>query len=73
MKQGEALRITSITRWEFDKIVAETMEKTANEAAEKCGGMATFIIPMVGVLFAKELRDRLFPEEVEGDAANSAR
>ena len=65
MNTNEALHIVSITRDEFDKAVAAATEKTAKEAAEKCGGMATFMIPMIGMIFAHELREQLFPEEAK--------
>ena len=72
-KQEEALRIVSFTRDEFDKVVHTALEKTMEEALEKVGPSGALIIPLVNVLFAKELRDQLFPEEANEDAANSAR
>ena len=72
-KQEEALRIVSLTRDEFDKVVHTALEKTMEEAIEKVGPSGALIIPLVNVLFAKELRDQLFPEEVSEDAANSPR
>lgn len=72
-KQEEALRIVSITRDEFDKVVHTAMEKTAAEAFERIGPQGALLIPLSNVIFAKELRDQLFPEEASEDATNSPR
>ena len=72
-KQEEALRIVSLTRDEFDKVVHSALEKTMAEALEKVGPSGALILPLANVIFAKELRDQLFPEEANDDAANSAR
>ena len=72
-KQEEALRIVSITRDEFDRVVHTAMEKTMADALERVGPSGALIIPLINVIFAKELRDQLFPEEANEDAANSPR
>lgn len=73
MKQGEALRITSITREEFDKVAVKAMEKASEEALEHVGPHGMLLSTLVGAVFTKHLRDQLFPEEVGEDATNSAR
>lgn len=73
MKQEEALRIVSMTREEFDKAVHKALERTMEDAFDKIGPSGAFIIPLVNTLFARELRNQLFPEEVGEDAADSAR
>lgn len=72
-KQKEALHIVSLTRDEFDRAVHSAMEKTVADALEKVGPSGALVIPLVNVIFAKELRDQLFPEEANDDATNSAR
>ena len=73
MKQGEALRIVSMTREEFDKAIHKALEKTMEEAVEKIGPSGALIVPLINVIFARTLRDQLFPEEVSEDATNSPR
>ena len=73
MKQGEALRITSITREEFDKATIKAMEKTSEEALEQVGPHGMLLRTLVGAIITRHLRDQLFPEEVGEDAANRAR
>lgn len=54
-----------ITKDEFDKAVAAVSEKMVNN--DKLEGMARFLVPMTGTMFAKDMRDILFPEdETEG-------
>ena len=55
-----------ITMAEFDAAVVKTTEKLVKD--ERMEGMAAFLIPMTGTMFAKEMRDILFPEdETEGN------
>lgn len=72
-KQEEALHIVSLTRDEFDRAVHSALEKTMTDVLEKVGPSGAIIIPLANAIFAKELRDQLFPEEANEDAANSAR
>lgn len=72
-KQEKALRIVSFTRDEFDRVTCSAMEKTLADAMEKIGPSGALIIPLINAIFVRELRDRLFPEEANEDAANSAR
>lgn len=54
-----------ITKAEFDKAVAAVTEKMANN--DKLEGMSKFIVTLTGTMFAREMRDILFPEdETEG-------
>jgi len=55
----------TITKAEFDKAFAAVTEKMVND--DKLEGMAKFLVPMTGTMFAKEMREILFPEdETEG-------
>lgn len=54
-----------ITKAEFDAAVVATTDKMAND--EHPEGMSKFLVPLTGTMFAKEMRDILFPEdETEG-------
>lgn len=56
----------AITKAEFDKAVVAATEKMVND--DKLEGMAKFLVPMTGTMFAKEIRDILFAEnETEGN------
>lgn len=55
----------TITKAEFDMAIAAVTEKMVND--DRLEGMAKFLAPMTGTLFAKEMREILFPEdETEG-------
>lgn len=54
-----------ITKTEFDVAMAKATERMAND--ERLEGISKFIVPLTGTMFAKEMRDILFPEdETEG-------
>ena len=54
-----------ITKAEFDAAVVATTDKMVND--ERLEGMSKFIVPLTGTMFAKEMRDILFPDdETEG-------
>ena len=51
----------AITKAEFDKAFAVVTEKMVND--DHLEGMARFLAPMIGTVFAKEMREILFPED----------
>lgn len=55
-----------ITKAEFDAAMVATTDKMAND--ERLEGMSKFMVPLTGTMFAREMRDILFPEdETEGN------
>ena len=54
-----------ITKAESDQAMVKVVDKFAND--DKLEGIAKFLVPMTGTMFAREIRDILFPEdETEG-------
>ena len=53
-----------ITKTEFDAALTAVIEKLEND--ERLDEFATFLVPLIGSMFALEMRDILFPEESKG-------
>lgn len=59
----EDMKIRMISIDEYDGAVSAALVKTANN--ERLEGVASFFVPMCGMIFAHELREILFPENGE--------
>lgn len=58
----------TITRDDFGRAVAAAVEKTVAEVKEKhSDSMASFLIPMTGVVFSQEIEAALFGDEEESE------
>lgn len=58
----------TITRDDFRKAVSNAAVKTADEVSEKqSSSMASFLIPMTGMIFAKEVEAALFGDDAESE------
>lgn len=56
----------TITRDDFKKAVSNAAVKTSEEVSEKQSSpMASFLIPMTGMIFAKEVEAALFGDDKE--------
>ena len=58
-----------ITKAEYDKAVMEVMTKEVNDP--NLIGAGKFLIPMVGMIFAKKISSALFGSEDENKEDNS--
>ena len=59
----EDMKIRMISIDEYDGAVSVALVRMANN--ERLEGMASFVVPMCGMIFAHELREILFPENGE--------
>lgn len=50
-----------ITKAEFDEAAKKAVDKVVKRP--ELEGMAAFIVPMTGMMFASEMRDILFPDD----------
>ncbi len=61
-------RIKLITDEEYDLAVDKTVKIVQKKIEEAgTGGISAFMIPMTGLMFARELKDVLFGEDFENE------
>lgn len=60
-KEGEPMPEILVDKAEYDKAVLETLEELGK--SEELNGPAQFLVPLVGAVFSKRVKERLFKED----------